>query len=116
MSDTQRRRHEPPRRKRSEALDSAAPSGPRGERSYHTRPAMQPASIGSDREGSIKRVNLEKGFGFIRDAGGAEYFFHLSACNDIPGGFAALTEGQPVIFDSVASVKGPRAQNLRSAI
>ena len=60
--------------------------------------------------GTIKRVARDKGFGFIRDAGGQEYFFHRSS---VQGSFDSLSEGQRVSFDEEDSPKGPRAANVR---
>jgi CspA family cold shock protein len=60
--------------------------------------------------GTIKRIARDKGFGFIRDASGQEYFFHRSA---VQGSFDALTEGQRVSFEEEESPKGPRAANVR---
>jgi CspA family cold shock protein len=60
--------------------------------------------------GTIKRIARDKGFGFIRDASGQEYFFHRSA---VQGSFDSLTEGQRVNFDEEESPKGPRANNVR---
>ena len=48
--------------------------------------------------GTIKRLVRDKGFGFIRASDGNEYFFHQSACQDVP--FDALHEGQNVTFDT----------------
>lgn len=62
--------------------------------------------------GTIKRLVISKGFGFIRDSSsGQELFFHMSACPD----FAALREGQLVTFDRLDSQKGPRAENVNAA-
>jgi CspA family cold shock protein len=60
--------------------------------------------------GTIKRVARDKGFGFIRDGGGQEYFFHRSA---VQGSFDDLREGQRVSFEEEQSPKGPRANNVR---
>lgn len=60
--------------------------------------------------GTIKRLVRDRGFGFIRDERGQEWFFHRSAVRD---NFDTLTEGQKVEFDEEASVKGPRAANVR---
>ena len=59
--------------------------------------------------GTIKRLVYEKGFGFVADEGGQEYFFHQSACTS----FSALREGQAVTFDTGQGPKGPRAENVR---
>ena len=40
--------------------------------------------------GTIKRIQRDKGFGFIRDNSGQEYFFHRSA---VQGSFDSLSEG-----------------------
>jgi len=61
--------------------------------------------------GSIKRIVSGKGFGFIASADGNEYFFHQSACNQVP--FEQLREGQEVTFDKGNGPKGPRAENVK---
>jgi CspA family cold shock protein len=61
--------------------------------------------------GTIKRLVRDRGFGFIRDDGGQEWFFHRSA---VQGSFDQLNEGQRVNFEEEPSAKGPRAGNVRS--
>ncbi len=61
--------------------------------------------------GKIKRLVSEKGFGFVADDSGQEYFFHQSAC----ASFASLREGQTVTFQTAQGPKGPRAENVREA-
>ncbi len=61
--------------------------------------------------GTIKRLVRDRGFGFIRDDGGQEWFFHRSAVAQ--GAFDTLAEGQRVSFDEESSAKGPRAGNIR---
>jgi CspA family cold shock protein len=61
--------------------------------------------------GQIKRLVRDRGFGFIRDDGGQEWFFHRSA---VQGNFDQLSEGQRVSFEEEPSAKGPRAANVRS--
>ncbi|MFB3853400.1 MAG: cold-shock protein [Vicinamibacterales bacterium] len=61
--------------------------------------------------GTIKRLVRDRGFGFIRDDGGQEFFFHRSAVKDVP--FEQLNEGQRVLFEEEPSGKGPRASNIR---
>src|SRR5580704_6831558 len=60
--------------------------------------------------GTIKRLVRDRGFGFIRDDGGQELFFHRSS---VQGSFEQLTEGQRVSFEEEPSAKGPRAGNVR---
>jgi len=62
--------------------------------------------------GKIKTLRADKGFGFIKDAGGKEYFFHQSA---IYGeGIEMLREGDSVEYTLGADgPKGPRAENVR---
>ena len=57
--------------------------------------------------GTIARLLIDKGFGFIRDEGGIEHFFHRSAVRGAV--FELLREGQRVEFTPEESAKGPRA-------
>ena len=61
--------------------------------------------------GVIKRIQSEKGFGFITPDGGAkDVFFHSSSLVDVS--FDQLREGDKVTFDTEESDKGPRAANV----
>ena len=61
--------------------------------------------------GTIRSLRTDKGFGFIKDAQGKEYFFHQSA---IYGeGINDLREGDSVEFEIGDGPKGPRAENVR---
>ena len=61
--------------------------------------------------GHIRTIRADKGFGFIKDTSGKDYFFHQSA---IYGeGIADLREGDTVEFDVGEGPKGPRAENVR---
>jgi CspA family cold shock protein len=62
--------------------------------------------------GTIKRMT-DKGFGFIADANGNEYFFHQSACTGTP--FDQMREGDQVSFTVGQGPKGPRAENVKPA-
>lgn len=61
--------------------------------------------------GTIARLLIDKGFGFIRDESGTEHFFHRSAVRDSV--FELLREGQRVEFTTEESGKGPRAGGVR---
>jgi cold shock protein len=63
--------------------------------------------------GTIKRLILDKGFGFVADESGSEYFFHQSACQGTP--FDQLREGQAVTFQTGQGPKGPRAERVTPA-
>ena len=61
--------------------------------------------------GTIRTLRVDKGFGFIKDETGHDYFFHQSA---IYGeGIADLREGDGVEFDVEDGPKGPRAGNVK---
>jgi CspA family cold shock protein len=61
--------------------------------------------------GKIRTLRVDKGFGFIKDDGGKEYFFHQSAVYG--EGLEDLREGDSVEFDVGQGPKGPRAENVR---
>ncbi len=61
--------------------------------------------------GSIRTIRADKSFGFIKDEGGKEYFFHRSALQGEC--FEELREGDGVDFDAAEGPKGPRAENVR---
>ena len=61
--------------------------------------------------GTIKRLALETGFGFIVADDGQEYFVHRSAIRGAT--FEQLREGQKVVFDGTRGEKGLRAENVR---
>jgi CspA family cold shock protein len=74
----------------------------------------RPRDAGEERltmTGTIRTLRVDKGFGFIKDTNGQEYFFHQSA---IYGeGIQDLREGDSVEFDVGQGPKGPRAENVR---
>jgi CspA family cold shock protein len=61
--------------------------------------------------GTIARLLIDKGFGFIRDESGIEHFFHRSSVRGAV--FELLREGQRVEFTPEDSGKGPRAGEVR---
>jgi CspA family cold shock protein len=61
--------------------------------------------------GKIRTLRGDKGFGFIKDESGKEYFFHQSAV--VGEGINDLREGDSVEFEAGQGPKGPRAENVR---
>jgi cold shock protein len=61
--------------------------------------------------GRVKWWNDKKGFGFIAQDNGQDVFVHYGSI--VGDGFRSLTEGEEVVFDLVASNKGPKAENVR---
>ena len=61
--------------------------------------------------GTIARLLLDKGFGFIRDECGTELFFHRGSVRGAV--FELVREGQRVEFTPEESQKGPRAGDVR---
>ena len=67
-------------------------------------------------QGTIARLVRDRGFGFVRDKQGTEYFFHRSGCVPDPLAFDTLTEGSRVTFEiDDKGDKGPRAKHVASA-
>jgi cold shock protein len=66
--------------------------------------------------GTVKMINREKGFGFIRADNGEEYFFHKSGLKN--GTFESLREsrggdqGSEVTFEESEGQKGLRAEDI----
>ena len=61
--------------------------------------------------GTIARLLLDKGFGFIRDERGTEHFFHRGSVRGAI--FELLREGQRVEFTPEESQKRPFAGDVR---
>jgi CspA family cold shock protein len=61
-------------------------------------------------QGTIKKLIMEKGFGFIEGENG-ELFFHHTGLQDVS--IEDLSEGQTVEFEEGQGPKGPRAENVR---
>jgi cold shock protein len=60
--------------------------------------------------GTIKKLVIERGFGFIAAEDGKEYFFHRSGTD---ADFDRLQGGEKVTFQVEASPKGPRAAKVQ---
>src|ERR1700680_854163 len=64
--------------------------------------------------GTVKKVQSDRGFGFITAEDGQEYFFHRSGL-DSSLDFDSLNGGEAVSFEIEKSDKGPRAGRVRAA-
>ena len=60
--------------------------------------------------GKIKKIVLEKGFGFIADNDGTEVFFHKSSLKDVD--FSALIGNEEVEFEVRQTPKGLNADSV----
>jgi cold shock protein len=61
--------------------------------------------------GKVKWWDNKKGLGFIAQDGGQDVFVHHTAI--LGNGFKTLREGEEVIFEIVASEKGPKADKVQ---
>jgi CspA family cold shock protein len=62
-------------------------------------------------QGTVKRFNDAKGYGFISRQTGEDVFVHFSAIQ--AGGFRSLREGQAVQFEVTKGPKGWQAENVK---
>lgn len=60
--------------------------------------------------GKVKNFNSVKGFGFITDEEGKDYFFHFSSLN--MEGYKTVKPGALVTFEPTNGEKGLRAVNI----
>jgi CspA family cold shock protein len=61
--------------------------------------------------GKVKWWDNKNGFGFISQDNGQDVFVHHKGITG--DGFKVLKEGEEVVFDVVASEKGPKAENVK---
>lgn len=61
-------------------------------------------------QGTVKRVYVDKGLGFIKGEDNIEYFFHRSALKNV--NIDELEEGQDVSFEDAEGLKGPKAEDV----
>jgi cold shock CspA family protein len=73
--------------------------------------SVNPVEASARQAGTVARLLIDKGFGFIRDDSGIEHFFHRSSLRHAV--FELLREGQRVEFTPDDSGKGPRARDIR---
>lgn len=64
--------------------------------------------------GTVKRVISDRGFGFIADTEGKEYFFHRDGLAT-PTDFERLAGGESVSFETERGPKGDRAVRVELA-
>ena len=62
-------------------------------------------------QGTIRKLVVNKGFGFIEGGTKGDLFFHHSMVEGTQ--FEDLREGQAVEFEEGQGPKGPRAENVR---
>jgi cold shock protein len=92
------------KRVRGEAISASPPE-------YQTDQAQNEALTGPH-EGTIRKLDLAKGFGFIRADNGKDYFFHMSGVEG-DYGFNDLQLGNVVSFEGAITIKGCRATAVR---
>jgi len=64
--------------------------------------------------GTIKKIVADRGFGFVTDERGADYFFHRNELESSLD-FDRLQGGERVEFQVQQSPKGPRAVQVKAA-
>lgn len=62
-------------------------------------------------QGTVKRFNQTKGFGFITSEDGRDAFFHYTQI--AMEGYKTIEEGAKVEFDLVEGPKGLQAHNVK---
>ena len=60
--------------------------------------------------GTIKHINIEKNYLFIKGENGVEYFAHASALKNVS--ISELGQGQEVTFEDAEGTRGPRAEDV----
>jgi CspA family cold shock protein len=61
--------------------------------------------------GTVKWFNSSKGYGFITNEDGTDYFVHFKSIEGMD--FKTLEEGQKVSFEIGEGKKGPQAVSVR---
>jgi CspA family cold shock protein len=65
-------------------------------------------------QGTVRRFNEDRGYGFIKpDDGGEDVFVHYSAIEG--GGFRTLEEGDKVTYEVTQGRRGPQAVKVSKA-
>ena len=60
--------------------------------------------------GIVKKIVVDKGFGFILGEDKKDYFFHRTSLKNAQ--FEDLTVGDEVTFEDAEGSKGPRAEDI----
>jgi CspA family cold shock protein len=68
--------------------------------------------MSNERRGTVKRLVSDRGFGFLTDERGNEFFFHRTGLTDTRE-FDRMRDGTRVTFEEEQSDKGPRAAAVR---
>ena len=63
------------------------------------------------KRGTVKWWNDNKGYGFLSDESGGEFFAHFSAIEG--SGFLTLAEGENVEFEAADGPRGPQATVIK---
>lgn len=93
---------------RSAAAAAQVEGAQRAALKHQASPAQLPADGLNRKAGKVKFFNLEKGFGFIKDRAGNDYFFNANYMKGEPP-----HTGAEVAFEPGQSVRGPIAKNVR---
>lgn len=86
-----------------------APRRDRQDRPENVGPALKPGEVVGPFDGEVKRLVVDKGFGFIL-VEGTEVFFHRSLLRGTE--FDNLREGSPVVVTYGLGPKGYRAETV----
>ena len=73
-------------------------------------PDLSNVELGTRQQGVVKWFNPNKGFGFIEQDGGQDFFVHQSEIRH--NGFRYLNKDERVEFEASVGHKGPSAKNV----
>ena len=98
----------------ADVLEVGPPTAAAGS-SRPVEPGLESSPTGNEKSGTVKRYDVEKGFGFIAVEGGGakDAFVHVSTLRRC--GLDLLEEGQRVIVEVAQGQKGPEVRALKLA-